>query len=85
LEVQTAPGGLVWRLMGADGRNDKALSAEGLGRAQVYEEELRTILVGIDATLNSRPIIQFDDIETLTPAHFLAGGKMTTIRTSPSP
>jgi len=50
-----------------------------LGRAQVDEEELQTILVGIEATLNYRPIIQIDDNENLTPAHFLTGEKLTTI------
>jgi len=43
------------------------------------EEELQTILVGIEAALNSRPIIQDDDNETLAPAHFLTGGNLTTI------
>jgi len=55
-----------------------------LGRVQVDEEELQTILVGIEATLNSRPIIQ-DDIETPTPAHFLTGGTLTTIPHGPEP
>ena len=32
-----------------------------LGRSQVDEEELHTILVGNEAALNSRPIIQVDD------------------------
>jgi len=51
----------------------------------VDEEELQTILVGIEAALNSRPIIQDDDIETLTPAHFLTGRKLTTIPHGPEP
>jgi len=56
-----------------------------LGRSQVDEEELQTNLVGIEAALNSRPIIQDDDDETLTPAHFLTGGKLTTIPHGPEP
>jgi len=55
-----------------------------LGRAQVDEEELQTILVEIETTLNSRLIIQ-DDNETLTPAHFLTGEKLTTIPHGPEP
>jgi hypothetical protein len=55
-----------------------------LGRSQVDVEELQTILVGIEAALNSRPINQNDD-ETLTPAHFLTGGKLTTIPHGPEP
>jgi len=56
-----------------------------LGRSQVDEEELQTILLGTEAALNSRPIIQDDDNETLTPAHFLTGGKLTTIPRGPEP
>jgi hypothetical protein len=55
-----------------------------LGRSQVDEEELHNILVRIEAALNSRPIIQDDD-ETLTPAHFLTGGRLTTIPHGPEP
>jgi len=51
----------------------------------VDEEELQTILVGIEAVINSRPIIQDDDNETLTPAHFLTGGKLTTVPHGPEP
>jgi hypothetical protein len=51
----------------------------------VDEEELQTILVGIEATLNSRPIIQDDDKDTLTPALFLTGEKLTTILHGPEP
>ncbi|XP_058808559.1 uncharacterized protein LOC131674079 [Phymastichus coffea] len=40
-------------------------------------EELTTLLVSIEATLNSRPLIppagDLDDIEALTPSHFLIG------------
>jgi hypothetical protein len=56
-----------------------------LGRAQVDEEELQTILVGIEATPNSRPIIQDDDNETLTPAYFPTGGELTAIPHGPEP
>ena len=56
-----------------------------LGRPRVDEEELQTILVGIEATLNSRPTIPEDDNEILTPAHFLTGGKLTTIHHGPDP
>jgi len=56
-----------------------------LARAQVDEEEIQTILVGAGATLNSRPIIQYDDNDTLTPAHFLTGRKLTTIPQGPEP
>jgi len=54
-------------------------------RSQLDEEGLQTILVGIKAELNSRSIIQVDDNETLTPAHFLTGEKLTTISHGPEP
>ena len=47
------------------------------------EEELQTILVRIEATLNSRPIIQDDDNDILTSAHFLTDEKLTTIPHGP--
>jgi len=56
-----------------------------LGCSQVDEEEFHNILVGTEAALNSRPVIHDDDNETLTPAHFLTGGKQTTIPHGPEP
>jgi len=50
-----------------------------LGRSQVDAEGLETILVGIDASLNSRPITQDDENKTFTPANFLTGGRLPTI------
>jgi hypothetical protein len=55
-----------------------------LGRSQATNEELATILVSIEAALNSRPITQ--DIEdALTPAHFLCGAKLTTLPSTIEP
>jgi hypothetical protein len=56
-----------------------------LGPSQVDEEGLQTILVGIQAALNSRPITQDEENETLTPAHFLTGWRLTTIPQCPEP
>ena len=56
-----------------------------LGRSQVDAERLQSILVGIEAALNSRPVTQEDENETLTPAHFLTGGRLTTIPQGPVP
>jgi hypothetical protein len=56
-----------------------------LGRRQVDEEKLNTILASIEAAINSRPLTQDDGLETLTPAHFLHGGRLNTIPTGPEP
>ena len=50
-----------------------------LGRSQVGAEGLQTFLIGIEAALNSRSINKDDEDETLTPAHFLTGGRLPTI------
>jgi hypothetical protein len=54
-----------------------------IGRAKLKYEELQTILVEIEATINSRPITYcYDDGEegqALTPAHFLIGKRLTSL------
>jgi len=56
-----------------------------LGKRQVDDEKLNTILASIEAAINSRPLTQDDGPETLTPAHFLHGGRLNTIPTGPEP
>jgi hypothetical protein len=57
-----------------------------LGRLQASEEELNTVLVGIEAALNSRPITQDrNTLDVLTPAHFTSGGILTDIPRGPEP
>jgi len=56
-----------------------------LGNRQVDDEELNTILISIEAAINSRPLTQDYGLETLTPAHFLHGGRLNTIPTGPDP
>jgi len=47
----------------------------------VYEEQLRTILIEVEATVNSRPLTSVssdhNDINALTPNHFLIGRSMS--------
>ncbi|XP_015905556.1 uncharacterized protein [Parasteatoda tepidariorum] len=59
-----------------------------LGRALLDEEGLSTALIGIEAALNSRPLIYEDGEDNsstaLTPSHFLTGRKLTAIPSSPN-
>nr|XP_042912776.1 uncharacterized protein LOC107436914 [Parasteatoda tepidariorum] len=52
------------------------------------EEGLSTALVGVEAALNSRPLVyeqgNDDPEETLTPSHFLTGKRLTTIPSQPA-
>jgi len=56
-----------------------------LGKRQLDDEKLNTILTSIEAAINSHPLTQDDGPETLTPAHFLHGGRLNTILTGPEP
>ncbi|GFQ65827.1 DUF5641 domain-containing protein [Trichonephila clavata] len=51
--------------------------------ATTHEESLSTVLIGIEAALNSRPLIYEEESDdksaALTPAHFLTGRKLTAI------
>jgi len=51
-----------------------------LGKRQVDDEKLNTILAIIEADIKSRPLTQDDGPETLKPAHFLYGGRLKTSR-----
>ncbi|XP_063932288.1 uncharacterized protein LOC135144238 [Zophobas morio] len=52
-----------------------------LGNVLLHYEEMNTILIMIEACLNSRPITPLsndpNDLSALTPAHFLIGGPLT--------
>lgn len=54
-----------------------------VGTANLTYEEMQTILIQIEAILNSRPLCQFSDDPTdftyLTPAHFLLGKPVTSL------
>ncbi|XP_048481675.1 uncharacterized protein LOC125489576 [Plutella xylostella] len=54
-----------------------------IGNQKLTYEELSTLLAQIEACLNSRPLCQLsedpDDINFLTPAHFLSGGPNLTL------
>jgi len=54
------------------------------GLSQATGEELATTLVNIEAALNSRAITQ-DTEDTLTPAHFLCGERLTALTSVKEP
>ena len=57
-----------------------------LGKTKTTEEGLHTVLITIEATINSRPISQDgNDTDTLMPAHFTNGQRLTTLPTGPVP
>jgi hypothetical protein len=55
-----------------------------LGKSQINEETLGTILMEVEAAINSRPIVQ-DDSEVLTPSYFLNGELLTALPTGTEP
>ncbi|GBO39729.1 hypothetical protein AVEN_161671-1 [Araneus ventricosus] len=64
----------------------KRCLCKSIGKSCLEDESLSTVLIGIEAALNSRSIVydygMDDQVEALTPAHFLIGQKLTTIPTS---
>lgn len=61
----------------------KSLLKKVLGNAHVIYEEMYTVLVQVEAILNSRPISSLsndpNDLSPLTPGHFLIGRPMTAV------
>lgn len=54
-----------------------------LGQASLTYEEMTTLLVQIEAVMNSRPLAALsedpNDLQVLTPAHFIIGGPLRTL------
>ena len=53
-----------------------------LGKAKLSEDELRTILLEVESTINSRPLTYLYeelDSEALTPSHLLYGRRLSTL------
>jgi len=76
--VQSAPwmGGFYERLVGVVKRGMR----KAIGRSLLTHSQLNTVLVEVEAIVNSRPLVYVgDDIEDiiLTPAHFLTIGTST--------
>lgn len=68
------------RPLGAAVKSAKHLMLRTMGQVRLTFEELTTILVGIDAILNSRPIVAVtedpNDGVALTPGHLLIGSSL---------
>jgi hypothetical protein len=55
-----------------------------LGKTKSTKKPFGTLLVELEAAINSRPIVQ-DDSEVLTPSHFLNGERLTALPSGPEP
>ena len=78
--LERAPwwGGFFERLIGLA----KACLRKVLGRARLTFDELRTVLVEVEANLNTRPLTyQYDEVsaEVLTPSHLMHGRRITSL------
>ena len=72
VHVERAPwwGGMFERMV----KSTKRCLRKVVGRAKLYYDELSTLLVEIEAVINSRPLtyLSAEDLdEPLTPSHFL--------------
>lgn len=60
-----------------------------IGESTLTFEEFSTVLAEIEACLNSRPLCPLssdvEDLDALTPAHFLVGGPLTLVPEAPPP
>lgn len=64
-------------------KSAKTLLVKVLGDANLTYEEFETLVIQVESTLNSRPLIPMssdpNDLSTLTPGHFLIGEPLTTL------
>ena len=72
-------GGFYERLIGVT----KTAVKKVLGRSMLTFDELQTVVTEIEAVINDRPLTflssQVDDLEPITPSHFLHGRVLTTL------
>ena len=78
--VERAPwwGGVFERMI----KSTKRCLRKVVGRAKLYYDELSTVLVEIEAVINSRPLtyLSAEDLdEPLTPSHFLCGRRILSL------
>lgn len=85
LEVHRRASRMVGRILGERiVRSVKTSLKKVLGRASLNFEEMCTVLTEVEAILNSRPLTfvnnEVDEPQPLTPAHFLVGKRLTSLR-----
>ncbi|XP_051864317.1 uncharacterized protein LOC127566333 [Drosophila albomicans] len=87
--VHTAEGSSLRRTMGGRCEVCKAPILRTVGNALLTAEELQTVVVAVEAVLNSRPLgaVSHDpnDGEALTPGHLLVGGPLVAPAASRTP
>ena len=82
MEIHSSCSTSFWRSVGGRSEGDEALNLKRvLGKSTPTYEELATLLCRIEASMNSRPLAPLNDdienLDVLTPAHFLIGGPLT--------
>ena len=81
MEFYRSVSGLLGRMVGIV----KRFLPNVLGHSRLTEEQLNTILIGIEAAVNWRPITHGEDSAAQTPGHFMIGEGITTIYKGPEP
>ncbi|GFT61909.1 DUF5641 domain-containing protein [Trichonephila clavipes] len=83
MELQPTFRTTFWWSMGGGVKFLKYHLKRVIGNSILSHEEFLTLVVQIEAVLNSRPICPIsndpNDVETLTPAHFLVGSSLVAV------
>ena len=86
MAVQPGKGAMVGWIFWALSEASEILSEENTWRSKLSFDELTTILVEVEAVLNSRPLtyLYSDDVEEpLTPSHLVIGRRLLTLPVGP--
>ena len=79
MEVQPTRSTSLWRSMGTVGQKLQESNVCSVGSRSVTEDVLTTTMCVVEQTLNARPVTpvgsDVNDLEALTPNHFLLGNR----------